>query len=68
VKECPACKGSGGCERDPNPYWLTDMEFVEPVEWNICGTCEGKGEITPLAHACYVAGGGQPPTEMKGYA
>lgn len=67
MKDCPDCKGKGGYEYDPNPYWLTDMEFAEPMEWITCRTCKGKKQLNSLQYACRIAGGA-PIAIAKGYA
>jgi len=67
MKECPDCKGKKGYEKDPNPYWLTDEEMFQPMEWVKCLTCDGEGKLSPLAYACRIAGGSQP-LNARGYA
>jgi len=65
--KCPDCKGCGGSEYDPNPEWLTDMEYAEPKQWRECLTCKGKGQLSPLAYACRIAGG-PPVVQGRGFA
>lgn len=67
LKTCPDCNGKGGYEFDPNPYWLTDMEFSKPLEWRTCLTCRGQKMLTPLQYACRMANG-SPIVQAKGYA
>lgn len=68
MQTCPHCKGKKGFSYDPNPYWLDDPEFMKPEEWKDCTECRGKGEVSPLAYAVYMARGGQKPAQCKGYA
>lgn len=57
---CPHCKGEKGWNELITPEWMDPPEY----QWNICRTCNGKGEITQLQAAVYKARGGPTPIQF----
>ena len=75
---CPECKGAGGGERVLHAQVCGTIEDDEArdqfhnlhchVEPWTCRACGGSGRLIGLARAIYMARGGLPPVQTRGFA
>lgn len=75
---CPECKGQGGGTRDFHAQVCGTIEDDETraqfhaqncrTETWTCRACHGSGKLVGLPRAIYMARGGLPPVQIRGYA